>query len=220
MLIYIAGPYRGNVRENIAAARKAAIAVWEAGHTAICPHLNTANFEEDCKCENDRYLQGDLDILLRCDYAVFIPGWEESEGAKAEQKFCEAHKIPMLLLSSWPQDDLWAELLPPHPTEVKYPVQCRAWIAIAMRMYRLHLSKNQDYSPTNILGTGQVGTVVRLWDKVARLMNLSGFRITVVESEYSPGDRPPAHESVEDTLLDAANYSIIALLFRRGQWGR
>ena len=63
-------------------------------------------------------------------------------------------------------------------------------------------------------------TVVRLWDKVARLMNLSGFRITVVESEYSPGDRPPAHESVEDTLLDAANYSIIALLFRRGQWGR
>ena len=26
MLIYIAGPYRGNVRENIAAARKAAIA--------------------------------------------------------------------------------------------------------------------------------------------------------------------------------------------------
>lgn len=220
MLIYIAGPYRGNVKANIEAARRAAIAVWESGHTAICPHLNTANFEDDCRCSDDRYLQGDLDMLLRCDYAVFIPGWEGSAGARAEHEFCEAHKIPALLLNSWPQPEQWEQLLPMHPTEARYPIQCRGFMAIAMRMYRLHLSKNQDYSPANILGTGQVGTVVRLWDKVARLMSLSGFRLEVTASEYKPSDRPPAHESVEDTLLDAANYSIIGLLFRRGQWGK
>ena len=220
MLIYIAGPYRGDVNKNIETAKTAAIAVWEAGHTAICPHLNTANFEEVCNCEDNRYLQGDLEILLRCDMAVFLPLWEASEGAKAEHKFCEAYRIPKLVLASWPTDEQWKELLPLHPTEQKSPRQCKHFMSTLMTMYRLHLSKNQDYSPANILGTGQVGTVVRLWDKVARLMNLSGFRLEVISSEYDPDTKPPKHEVIEDTLLDAANYSIIALLFRQGHWGK
>ena len=53
-------------------------------------------------------------------------------------------------------------------------------------MYRTHLSKNNDYSPSNILGTGEVGTITRMWDKVARLSNLSGMDIQIRAARFEP----------------------------------
>jgi hypothetical protein len=47
---------------------------------------------------------------------------------------------------------------------------------------------------------------VRMYDKLARLNNL-----------LDTGDTPK-YESLEDTLLDLANYAIIGLLVQRGQW--
>ncbi len=67
MIIYIAGKYTGKNRkeidENIEKACKAAIKLWEAGHTVFCPHLNIAHFEEDCKCTYEQYIKGDIEIL-------------------------------------------------------------------------------------------------------------------------------------------------------------
>jgi hypothetical protein len=45
-----------------------------------------------------------------------------------------------------------------------------------------------------------------MYDKLARLNNL-----------LDTGDTPK-YESLEDTLLDLANYAIIGLLVQRGQW--
>lgn len=226
MLIYIAGPYRGNVNENIANARKAAIAVWESGHVAICPHLNTANFEEDSELPDEVYLKGDLVILQRCDACLLLPNWQTSHGAIAEWEYCESHGIPCYTLMKGSLDDEeisgWQlpALMPcPHPVERDCPEQVEGFISVLMSMYRLHLSKNMDYSPANILGTGEVGTVVRLWDKIARLMNLMGFRLQVQPGSYD-APKNPQHESVNDTLIDAANYAVIALLYRMGKWGR
>jgi hypothetical protein len=218
MLIYIAGPYRGDVKTNIENARKAAIAVWQAGHVAICPHLNTANFEEDSGLPDELYLKGDLVILQRCDACLFLPNWQESQGAIAERRYCEAQDIPCYTLSDWSLE--LPESIPcPHPVERDSPQQVEAFMGVLMQMYRLHLSKNIDYSPANILGTGEVGTVVRLWDKIARLMNLMGFRLKVEAGKYE-APKTPHHESVSDTLMDAANYAVIALLFRMDKWGR
>jgi len=50
------------------------------------------------------------------------------------------------------------------------------------------------------------GLRVRMYDKLARLNNL-----------VDKGDTPN-YESIEDTLLDLANYAIIGLLVQRGQW--
>ncbi|MBD1871930.1 DUF4406 domain-containing protein [Nodosilinea sp. FACHB-131] len=226
MLIYIAGPYRGDVKQNIENARKAAIAVWQAGHVAICPHLNTANFEEDSGLADEVYLKGDLVILQRCDACLFLPNWKQSEGAIAEREFCEAQGIACYTLmgGSIDGDEISGWQLPalmpcPHPVERDCPQQVEGFMSVLMGMYRLHLSKNMDYSPANILGTGEVGTVVRLWDKIARLMNLMGFQLQVQPGTYS-SPKDPKHESVNDTLMDAANYAVIALLYRMGKWGR
>lgn len=114
MLIYIAGPYTdnglGTVGDNIANARKAAIAVWENGHYAICPHLNTGYFQVDCKLPEDKYLDGYIEILSRCDFAIFMPGWQYSKGSNIEKGFCQSRGVPYHLLGSWPKPKEWYDL--------------------------------------------------------------------------------------------------------------
>lgn len=87
-LVYISGKYTGRTREeiaaNIAVARSAAIAVWEARHFALCPHLNTAHFEEDCTARYDDYLAGDLRMIDGCDGILMLDNWRESAGAQRE----------------------------------------------------------------------------------------------------------------------------------------
>ncbi len=68
--------------------------------------------------------------------------------------------------------------------------------------------KHKDYGPMNIAGApgGPMnGLRVRMYDKLARLTHL--------------GDNDtPNYETIEDTLIDLANYAIIGLLVQRGQW--
>ncbi|MEM9451080.1 MAG: hypothetical protein AAGA75_21440, partial [Cyanobacteria bacterium P01_E01_bin.6] len=61
--------------------------------------------------------------------------------------------------------------------------------------------------------------VTRLWDKIARLMNLYGFDLTVKQASFS-GAKTPNHESIDDTMMDAAVYSIIGMLLRDNKWGK
>jgi len=69
--------------------------------------------------------------------------------------------------------------------------------------------KHQDYGPLNIAhapGGALNGLRVRMHDKLARLNHL-----------VDNGDTPN-FETIEDTLVDLANYAIIGLMVQRGQW--
>jgi hypothetical protein len=71
------------------------------------------------------------------------------------------------------------------------------------------VKKHHDYGPYNIAhapGGAMNGLIVRMHDKMTRLENL-----------HYKGDTPN-YESIEDTLIDLANYAIIGLLVQRGQW--
>ena len=71
------------------------------------------------------------------------------------------------------------------------------------------MKKQEDYGPLNIAlapGGAMNGLRVRMYDKLARLNNLADK------------DATPNYESIEDTLIDLANYAIIGLLVQRGQW--
>lgn len=214
MLLYVAGPYRPNndftTEQNIDHAKEIAVAVWQSGNTAICPHLNTANFEDLTIVPDEAYLEGYLNILCRCDGVVMAIDWEKSKGATAELEYAKSLGIPVWFYPDLPTVNL---------TEKRCPQQCKSFLEIVMSMYRLHLSKNADYSPANILGTGEIGLITRLWDKIARLMNLQGFRLKA-ELEAFEQPRSPKHEAIEDTYHDAAVYSVIGLLLRRGVWGK
>ena len=79
---------------------------------------------------------------------------------------------------------------------------------IVHELAKILYKKHEDYGPMNIAGApggAMNGLRVRMYDKLARLSHL--------------GDNDtPNYESVEDTLIDLANYAIIGLLVQRGQW--
>lgn len=85
-LIYIAGPFRGptplEVRRNVEAARDLGLRVAEAGGYPIIPHTMTSEFDK--LLTDDFWLRGTMEMLRRCDAAMFSSRWEQSSGARAE----------------------------------------------------------------------------------------------------------------------------------------
>lgn len=104
-----------------------------------------------------------------------------------------------------------------HVTEERFPEQCAEFKAITQNMYEVHLNKNADYSPMNILATGMVGLMTRMWDKMARMMNLAGFNI---QTGAFGEPKEAKNESFTDSLIDIANYAIITLIYLKKKWGR
>ena len=104
--------------------------------------------------------------------------------------------------------------------EEEYPRMCDSFESITDEMFELFKKKQSDYGPTNI-GMGNrtietdgdversmIGLAVRMNDKVQRLMNLILDR------------KDPQNESVEDTLIDIANYAVMAKLVINKEWGK
>ncbi len=99
IVVYVSGKYTANTKEeiarNIALARKHAIAIWEAGMTALCPHLNTQHFEEDCNIKWEDYLDGDFALLDNCSVILMLHNSHDSKGAEAELRHSVAKGIPV-----------------------------------------------------------------------------------------------------------------------------
>ena len=104
--------------------------------------------------------------------------------------------------------------------EDKYPETCDGFQEITRNMYELFKRKQADYGPSNI-GMGKskietdedveksmIGLSVRMIDKIQRLLNLVLDR------------RDPQNESIDDNLIDIANYAVMALLVRGKEWGK
>jgi nucleoside 2-deoxyribosyltransferase len=94
-LIYIIGPFRAEntwlIEQNIRRAEEAALQLWQKGFAVICPHTNTRFFNGAAPDEN--FLEGDLEILKRCDAALCVDGWMNSIGSCKERAFCNENKI-------------------------------------------------------------------------------------------------------------------------------
>lgn len=101
-IAYIAGPYRSTsasgIMTNIRNAEKIAIEFWRKGYAVLCPHKNSAFF--DGLAPDSVWLEGDLEFIRRLipgtDVIIMVPGWTESEGAKAERELAMSLGIEIL----------------------------------------------------------------------------------------------------------------------------
>jgi hypothetical protein len=94
-----------------------------------------------------------------------------------------------------------------------------AFEEIYKEAFKLLVDKQRRYGDSNIEQLGLHGVISRIaHDKTARAKKFLNGRIEngVVILDKLPDGQD---ESMEDTLLDIANYSLIAVALLRGEWG-
>ena len=75
-------------------------------------------------------------------------------------------------------------------------------------VFELWKAKQLSYGPHNISTFGLKGVVVRLWDKLQRIVRLTWMNV----------GNPLQDETIRDTLLDVADYGLIGVLVLDGKW--
>ena len=104
--------------------------------------------------------------------------------------------------------------------EKTYPETAKEFQKLQFEQYELFCKKQMDYGPSNIaMGTSldtddekrlsKIGLIVRINDKVQRLINL------VVKN-----NREAQNEPTIDAFKDLACYGIIAQIVDAGKWGK
>lgn len=81
-----------------------------------------------------------------------------------------------------------------------------AYADVLIGAARTFARKHHDYGRKNIAGSGQIGVLVRMNDKVQRMLNLRGRAASV------------ADESLLDSAQDVANYALILEMLLTGRW--
>ena len=104
--------------------------------------------------------------------------------------------------------------------ETTYPETAKEFQRLQFEQYELFCKKQMDYGPSNIaMGTSletdeekrlsKIGLIVRINDKVQRLINL------VVKN-----NREAQNEPAIDAFKDLSVYGIIAQIVEAGKWGK
>ena len=104
--------------------------------------------------------------------------------------------------------------------EANYPETAKEFQRLQFEQWELFCKKQMDYGPSNIsMGTSLitddekrlslVGLIVRINDKVQRLINL------IVKN-----NREAQNEPTIDAFKDLACYGIIAQIVQNGKWGK
>ena len=117
-------------------------------------------------------------------------------------------------------DDESISMNPVEYIEKEYPETAKSFKEIQKEQYELFCKKQMDYGPSNIaMGTDLVsdeqkrlsliGLIVRINDKVQRLINL------VIKN-----NREAQNEPTIDAFKDLSCYGIIAQIVKNGKWGK
>jgi hypothetical protein len=86
--------------------------------------------------------------------------------------------------------------------------------------FSLLVSKQHRYGNTNIDQLGLHGVISRMsFDKISRALKFMNGKVVNGKVQLDRMDEG-TEESLEDTLLDIANYALIAVALQRGVWGK
>lgn len=213
MKVYLSGPMRGLPEHNYPAFHAAErILLTEQDVEAV---VNPATFHPQSAAWKD-CIPYDLERLKECDAIAFLEGWENSQGARIEAAFADGAGIALYYKQGHPftpHSTLPMNGYPPRDARQPARSSDARFDALLAEIGELHDRKMADYGKdedplANVKASEDfgivpwVGAMVRGNDKMRRIQKFA--RSSTLKNE-----------SVEDSLLDLATYSLIALqLFR------
>lgn len=208
---YLAGPMRDYPNWNFPAFDANAAYLRAQGWDIISPADldRAAGFDENTTSatftdEDFRSaMRRDYEALLTCDAIFFMPGWEKSTGANLEYDFATKLGIDLFLVDCESST----------PIQKFEDVKDKPFYDIIHEITAMHDKKQKDYGTNedplaNIRAAADygvepwIGCLVRMGDKMQRLKKAARGGTL-------------ANESIEDSLLDLAVYSIIDLVLYR-----
>lgn len=112
VVIYVAGPFRAahqwGIVENVRAAERIGLMIANAGAMPLIPHANTAHFHGLQTAQF--WLDGTMELLRRCDAAIFLPRWRHSAGSVGEFREAGLRGLPRLTLDTYPEPSFAVEI--------------------------------------------------------------------------------------------------------------
>lgn len=106
-VVFIASAYSApkewGVIQNIRIAEDAAIAIWSMGAAALCSNKNQSHLGGSAP--DHVWLEGNKEMVRRCDAVFCTTGWDKSSGARAEVDAAREARLPVFddleALRSW-----------------------------------------------------------------------------------------------------------------------
>jgi hypothetical protein len=113
LLVYIAGPFSGATRAevawNIASAELAGLAVARMGVFPFIPHTNTGHESFEKAQPYDFWIAGTMAMLYRCDAVLMVDEWQRSKGAVGERDAALRIGMPVFDSSQMAELKEWIE---------------------------------------------------------------------------------------------------------------
>ena len=101
-----------------------------------------------------------------------------------------------------------------YQIKIRYPKTLEKFKEIQKEQLELFCKKQLDYGPSNI-GLGKSKP------EKPNEVRLSAMGVGIrMQDNLSMNDKEPNNESLDDTLIDIANYAVMALIVRNKKWGK
>ncbi|MCC6910049.1 MAG: DUF4406 domain-containing protein [Phycisphaerales bacterium] len=167
--------------------------------------LNPArNFDGETDRERAEYMRADMELLLRCDGLLMLPGWEESRGAKLEYMIAWELGLPILDIATLAEirqpPTPWVQL---HTLGIAEPAAApESVLAEAARVTSGERQKDyghprDDFSRTAVMWNGLLASKLR---SPITAMDVPLCMIAVKLARE-------AHRHKRDNLVDIAGYA-------------
>lgn len=223
--VYVAGPYTSDPEVNTEYALWVGNFLLEQGFAPFVPHLSHF-WHERYPQDYHFWMELNLPWVAQADVVYRIAG--ASSGADEEVALARSLGIPVVVSELEPFDprnefflaarrralikedmrDVLRVRLPQQPGSVPPPIE-----AALERMRAVFASKNADYADDRDWKSNFVDVAEQLgFDHYTAAEVLIAVKQARLKSLRVNG-RAPANEAVEDTILDRAVYSLIALAF-------
>ena len=89
-VIYVAGPYRGEIKYNVLKAAAVGRLLRQCGKAVIIPHVESLFFPESLT--EDEWIEHGIDLLHCVDTVVLVPEWQDSSGTRNEIEYAKEYK--------------------------------------------------------------------------------------------------------------------------------